>query len=364
MPLAWSEFSRLARDYLPIFENFVGPWSLPGFNVEAMNQSIHPTYMQPPQYRFSGHETFACRYAWLPKAINGIAEYPDLLLSARQDDAMVELGLGKNMVRSVRFWAESAGIIEASADGHKPTELGINLFLEGYDGKKGEFENGLDPYLEDIQTLWLLHWKLATNRNSLIFSWDFLLNQFQEPELHASSVVSAFSRVLKQISVSSGSLEQLWEVFLHSYVPTRGRKGEVREDNLDCPFTELGLLIHTGFTESSLRSGRVEAKYAFRREEKPEIGKSLFAFCLHDFWKNRYPEEQSIPFHLVVTGHGSPGQVFKIPEADIRTRLLAIEESSNAFVFEESAAIPRIVRKESEELPSLARVYKVDHAHP
>jgi hypothetical protein len=26
-----------------------------------------------PSYRFSGHETFACRYAWLPKAYRAIA---------------------------------------------------------------------------------------------------------------------------------------------------------------------------------------------------------------------------------------------------------------------------------------------------
>jgi hypothetical protein len=30
---------------------------------------------------------------------------------------MVELGVGKNMVRSIRFWAEAARVIEAKAGG-------------------------------------------------------------------------------------------------------------------------------------------------------------------------------------------------------------------------------------------------------
>jgi hypothetical protein len=267
---------------------------------------------------------------------------------------MVKLGVGKNMVRSIRFWAEAAGIISGCKDGHELTDFGHELL----------FEDGLDPYLEDIQTLWLLHWKLATNQTALIFAWDYLLNQFHEPELYASSVVRAFSKTATQVSekeISRGSLEQLYDVFLHSYVPTRGRKGEVREDNLDCPLVELELLRHTGFTNSALNPGRLEAKYAFRSEEKPEIGHALFAFCLEEFWKNRFgSNEQSIPFHSIVSGHGSPGQVFKIPEADVRTRLFAIEKQTDGFfTFEESAAIPRVVRHEAKGAPSLAHIYEV-----
>ncbi len=268
---------------------------------------------------------------------------------------MVDLGVGKNMVRSIRFWAEAADIITSSEAGHELTDFGRELLLE---------DKGLDPYLEDVQTLWLIHWKLATNQKVLIFAWDYLLNQFHEPELYASSVVRAFSKTAVQVSekeISQGSLEQLYDVFLHSYVPTRGRKGEVREDNLDCPLVELDLLRHTGITKSALNPGRLEAKYAFRREDKPEIGHALFAFCLEEFWKNRFGgNEQSIPLHSIASGHGSPGQVFKIPEADVRARLFAIEKHTDGFfTFEESAAIPRVMRHEEKEAPSLAGIYEV-----
>lgn len=313
--------------------------------------------------RFSGHETFVCRYAWLPKAALAVMNDSTILTSAREDEAMVELGVGKNMVRSIRFWAEASAIIAATKQGHEVTEFGKQLLL---------YENALDPFLEDIQTLWLIHWRLATNQKALIFAWDFLLNKFHEPELYASTVVRAFSKATSEGSdkkISQGSLEQLFEIFLHSYVPTRGRKGEVREDNLDCPLVELDLLRHTGFTKSALYPGRQEAKYAFRREEKPEISNALFAFCLEEFWQNRFLSEevteQSIPFHAIVSSHGSPGQIFKIPEYDIRARLYSVEKQTNGFfTFEESATIPRVVRhKDRQDAPSLASIYQWETAN-
>ena len=60
--------------------------------------------------RFSGHESFACRYAWLPKAYRELRTDPDAF--ADEDRAMVQLGVGKNMVRSIRFWVEVMGVAE------------------------------------------------------------------------------------------------------------------------------------------------------------------------------------------------------------------------------------------------------------
>jgi hypothetical protein len=251
-------------------------------------------------FRFSGHETFACRYAWLPKGVKAVSESPSILTALREDDAMVELGVGKNMVRSIRFWAEAADAILPTVGGHEPTEFGRSLLLGTEDTAP------LDEFLEDVQTLWLLHWKFSTNSRAQIYAWDFLMNQFQEPELYASAAIRAFQKALptaSQKEISVNSLEHLYEVFLHTYVPTRGRKGEVKEDNLDSPLVELDLLRHTGFTQASLHSGRPEPKFAFRREEKSEIGNALFAYCLNEFWQNRFysPETCELTIPIMAT---------------------------------------------------------------
>ena len=318
-------------------------------------------------HRFSGHETFVCRYAWLPKAVNAVLEDSSILSPAREDDAMVSLGVGKNMVRSIRFWGEAAGVIQLSDEGHDLTEFGGSIFT----GEDDVPTDPLDPYLEDIQTLWLLHWRLSTNKKDPIFVWDYLINQYHEPEVHASGVINSLKKSIAsnyKKTVSDRSIHELWDVFLHSYVPSRSKKGEVKEDNLDCPLIELDLLRPIGETQSSINPGRWEPKYAFRWEEKPEISPALFAYCLEDFWLSRFGnnnvQEQSMPLHQIVSGKGSPGQVFKISEWDIRSRLLGIENATKGyFVFEESAAIPRVVRAAiGNAAPSLEQVYSYEEA--
>lgn len=49
-----------------------------------------------PDFQYSGHETFPCRYSWLPKAVRHVKQDSGILL--RETDAMVKLGVGKNMV--------------------------------------------------------------------------------------------------------------------------------------------------------------------------------------------------------------------------------------------------------------------------
>jgi hypothetical protein len=306
-------------------------------------------------YRFSGHETFACRYAWLPKAAQRVAAEPTILTPSCEDEAMVQLGVGKNMVRSIRFWAEAFGILRATSEGHEVTSFGHDLLI----GSKKK--PALDPFLEDIQTLWLLHWKLATNLEEPVFAWDFLLSRFHEPELTASSVFEAIQKATVKLekNLSDTTLEQQFEIFLHSYVPTRGRKGEVREDNLDCPLVELALLEQVGLSPSKRNEGKPEPIYVFRREPKPEISPQLFAYCADEFWRLRHPNEKTLSFQLLASGHGSPGQVFKLPENDLRRRVESISlDTEGVFDFRESASISSLSRKDRHVPIPLSLIYQ------
>ena len=82
-------------------------------------------------------------------------------------------------------------------------------------------------------------------------------------------------------TLSAVTLEHHFTTFLHTYVPTRSKKGEVMEDNLDCPLIELELIQNVG-ERTTVRSNRRESIYAFRVEEKPEISPELFIYSLDD----------------------------------------------------------------------------------
>ena len=103
-------------------------------NTSLFADELLPS-LKAAKYSFSGHETFPFRYTWLPKGVQQVQLHADLFV---RDDAMIILGVGKNMVRSIRHWCEAMNLIEASEPGrYRPTELGAALFAS----------QGWDPYL-------------------------------------------------------------------------------------------------------------------------------------------------------------------------------------------------------------------------
>lgn len=285
------------------------------------------------EYKFSGHETFAFRYAWLPKAYNIVKKSGKAF--SDEDQAMIDLGVGKNMVRSIRFWATYLGIISSeSGRTYKTTPFGDAILNP---------KLGFDPYLEDSQTLWLLHWKLSSAEEPL-FAWHYLLNKHQESEMIASNIIPVMISELEGISkVSKNSLDGLLKVFFHTYVPTLGKKSKVNEDNLDCPLVQLRLVEYSGDKDN--QGSKKELIYAFRRGEKPEISNELFYFCIADFWNRTYPGEKTLSYGQLTNDEGSPGQIFKLSDTDIQERLNALGPDNAFFQFTDSTSSRFLERK-------------------
>ncbi len=303
------------------------------------------------KFRFSGHETFPLRYSWLPKAVNQLIIDPKLF--ADEDQAIVALGIGKNMVRALRFWALAMQVVCPLDDGgHCPTGLGDQIFGP----------NGLDRFLEDRQTLWILHWNLMLQDEPL-FAWDFLINRWQQSEFCRSEAADLFDREAQRLDrkLSRVTLEQHFDVFLHTYLPTRGRKGEVLEDNLDSPLIELELLERVG-EKTSDRGTQMEPTYAFRREAKSDISTDTFIYFLFDFWRIMASNESTLSFRQIAVGANSIGQVTKMPEWELRDRLERIKcDSDGLFEYQENAAQQTVICKDrSSGLRStlLANIYR------
>ncbi len=309
-----------------------------------------------PNYRFSGHETFPCRYAWLPKAVGAILRDPEIF--SNEERAIAELGVGKNMARAIRFWVQVTGIAEAFTGGYRITPFGELLLGE----------RGLDRFLEDRRTLWLLHWKLLSQIDEPLFAWDYLINRWIHPDITRTDVIRVFQQEANRIDrkLSRVTLEQHFDVFLHTYTQTRGRKGEILEDNLDCPLVELELIERTGERPGAEGASRLEPVYAFRREAKPDITPELFMYALFDYWTKRKPNEATLTFRDVSVAHGSIGQVFKLPEWDVRDRLDRLRAESNGlFSYVESALSPTLncpTRERISDLRLLSAIYQNDFA--
>ncbi len=285
-----------------------------------------------PVFRFSGHETFACRFAWLPKAYDLLKTNPSVWTD--DDECIVELGIGKNMVRSLRFWAQAYGVVSTRRKQLEITEFGELLF-----GKRGH-----DPYLEHWITPWILHWKLAGNVSVPLFSWFYLFNQWPLPEFSRGDVLAAFKRESDRLGLehSDVTLEQHLDVLLHTYLPSRTTAN--LEDSLDGPLADLGLLRVVG--QRRAESGRHETIYAFDRSRKENLPQSLFDYVVDDFWTARHSADATLSAREICFGVGSPGRLLLLTEEEIHGRLEQGSKAKGApFEYLPSAIAGRVVRR-------------------
>jgi hypothetical protein len=109
------------------------------------------------KYTFSGHETFYCRSLWLKKGYDFVSAEKKFNAS----DVVVDLGVGKNMIFAIRYWMQAFGLLKDN----ELTEIAHFLFNN---------ENGKDKYIEDLGTLWLLHYLLAKTQFASIYKLFFV----------------------------------------------------------------------------------------------------------------------------------------------------------------------------------------------
>lgn len=296
---------------------------------------------------FSGHQTFPLRYAWIPKACQLIEQDADVL--SDDEAAISSLGIGKNMLHSLRFWIEVTNVAHNNGGRYALTDLGKAVFRA----------EGHDPYLEDTRTLWLLHWHIASRHERPLFAWHYIINHVGPAEFTRSRLIPEF------ISESSNygkqrsriTVAQHLDIFINSYLP----RGKRKEDVLDCPLSDLNFLVERG--ERPDHNGRREAILAVRTGAEARIPDSVFFYCLSNFWTTRFPQEKTLTLHKILSGEGSPGAVLALGEADIRRRLERLPATQGSFGFVPSAVQPLVERLRIPEREDLIRaVYQEERA--
>lgn len=182
--------------------------------------------------KYSGHESFSIRKDWLAKGIRKVDSFKNDELTA-----MDELGIGKNMVKSLRYWLKVTGI---TTDEPKKKKFELSEI--------GKIIQENDPYTEELGTLWLLQYSLATNSDSAT-SWYYFFNEFNQTEFTADDFFSAIKKwdeMNNSKPASESSLTKDFDCLRRTYLPRlleNDNKEEFGpESNMECPFTELGLL--------------------------------------------------------------------------------------------------------------------------
>lgn len=206
------------------------------------------------RYTFSGHESFPCKTLWLKKGYDFVVQGKDF----NRPEAVIYLGVGKNMVASIRYWLRVFGLCE----GDQPTWLGNYLFDDA---------NGKDKYIEDMATLWLLHFHLVFNQFATLYHMVFCgyqkgHTQFDRDQI-ATYVKLEMIEADKQSSYNENTVRKDIAVLMQNYALPR--KAQSNED-FSSMLIDLDLIRQTA-----------EGKgYYFNIEGKRNVEKEIFLYAL------------------------------------------------------------------------------------
>ncbi len=283
-----------------------------GFRVTTGNTEIKMTTGLLEWFEgiyFARHETFCPRYSWLKKGFDGVLSDPGIF---DRPDAIELLGVGKNMVRSIRFWCMAFNITRPISD-KKPLRVAGLMKVTSFGKKLFTDKTGWDPFAEDIGTLWLLHWQLFTPPVIATF-WPLAMNGNVREIFSAKELTQAVGGRIRQDDrfnrFSSSSVEKDASCFLRMY----SFSNRANSDEIECPFTSLDILL----------AGDKKNKATFNVEEKSSLPNSIFmASCFH-YAAITQPKLRTLSLHKIVYDFNSPGVVFKLSESDVGRR---IEES-------------------------------------
>lgn len=259
--------------------------------------------------KYRGHETFSIRRNWLPKGILALNDHKDLFTS-KERDPMNELGIGRNMVLSLRYWLQAVGIAEEVRAGKRQemrfTQVGNAIFR-------------YDRFVEETGTLWTLHYELAKNLERAT-AWYFFFNEFELSEFTKEDFVRALENFDRMHGGNTAvrSFEDDFECILKTYM-TRGNSGSLDpEDNIESPFAELGLIDSTGKT------------YRKIIPPKEEIPLLIFLLVLSEN-ADKFPNGE-IPLNEIENGIGNAGKIFDLDTVTLMELLGGLENEGFAQI--------------------------------
>ena len=195
---------------------------------------------------FAKHETFHIREGWLTKGLRILQQDPRIFFDS---EAPEKLGMGKNMVRSLRFWMQATGLTEEVRSDtrtvQKPTLL-------------GQLIRDNDPYLERETSLWFIHYNLICSRD-LATAWYYFFNHFVPNNFTREDFLERLSQWINTQAhngkkVAESSLKKDFATLVKTYLADK-RGDRSPEDSMECPLTSLGLM--SSFRELSEDDKRV-----------------------------------------------------------------------------------------------------------
>jgi hypothetical protein len=290
--------------------------------------------------RFGGHESFHIREGWLYKGV-------ELVASSRENFSMPDvadnLGVGKNMAKSIRHWLTLTGLAESKQiEGMAARPLVLTPL--------GELVKKCDPYFLQSGTWWMLHANILSQRDDALV-WQWLFNHFGIKSFERGVGFDHLTRFLGTRGISklpsAETLHRDYSVILSSYSREIPLSDSDPEEALECPFLELELLAY------HKSSGR----YVFSSDAK-KIHPAVFGYVVEQAFGASFGKNPIMtPLEEVVSKPASPGRVFMLSSEALIDLLANYEETGFSSFEVVGLAGMRQLRAERRSLLEWAKFY-------
>lgn len=277
---------------------------------------------------FARHETFHPRWGWIRKA------HAEATISPRifnQEDATLTLGVGKNMVRAIRYWGHA---FRALADRSDPDRPRMGLSEPSVIGDALFGPSGWDPFMEDVGTLWALHWWLLAPPSHVPVWWiafaEFGAVEFAQAQL-TDFVHDQLDSVSAWTKPHPSSIEKDLSCLLRTYSPAAdtGRR-QPFDDLVDCPMRELGLIRCIDASERRFR---------FATGPKPTLPPEVVLFACADFLARTEAKSRTAMVSRLATEPGAPGRMYRLSETDLVSAIEAAAASTGLIQLARPAGV-------------------------
>lgn len=246
------------------------------------------------------------------------------------DEAIVILGVGKNMVSSMKHWAIYTSLLDVDKD--------KNLSINGFARWIFDDNDGVDPWLENYATLWYLHWNLVRYRenDNNLFTYLWFFNQWNGNTFDKETLKNRITEVVLNIGLKEPSVATLKrdiECFLGVYASKTG-KDKSNEERIESPLTELELI--SPITRRDL--------FQVNRGIKPSLSIDTFLFGLFMFWSFYSPNARTLSFESICYEFMAPGRIFLLNEDAVASFMQSLMNETNGMLeYTETAGMKQVI---------------------
>ena len=234
--------------------------------------------------RLKRHGSFSIREGWFEKAIYSINKNEKERSIFSKENGVITLGIGANMVTSLRFWLIASEIIHEK-----------NSYFTGFGNLLCEY----DPYLDSDFSWWMIHQHLVTNfKDAPVF--NIIFNYFNIKNFTKETLNQFIFNYMKENDFDMSNKEQVdadTTVLLKTYI----REKVINpEDNLSSPLGKLGLLKKSS-----------DNLYNFSQPGHENLPYQVVYYsllnCLDDIER-----ENGISIDDLISKYNSPFKIFKL----------------------------------------------------